>query len=231
MKQIDSDGCSKWLPLLRRELDPLFSEKGFFYHKKHSCYYKIRDDVLAFVLLSPRSYGYECGMYIQPLYIPADAFILTLGDEISHMEHRRRNRYALCNDLRPEEREANVQNIVKLLLSHAFGWFDKIGSPHGICRYALSRGRIGQRIFAPPVWRYEAKAYSELYLKNYEQAEKDLQKFQEILSREYTRETCDWNEKTEKDIAHLLHTLRECPGDISRILQQNVDQTRSNLCL
>ena len=41
----------------------------------------------------------------------------------------------------------------------------------------------------------------------------------------------NWNEKTEKNIAHLLHTLRECPGDISRILQQNVDQTRSNLCL
>ena len=35
MKQIDSDGCSKWLPLLRRELDPLFSEKGFFYQPEY----------------------------------------------------------------------------------------------------------------------------------------------------------------------------------------------------
>jgi hypothetical protein len=168
-------------------------------------------------------------MYIQPLYIPADTLILTLGDEISHMESRRRNRYALYNDLRPEERIANVQNLVKYLESHAFAWFDKVGSPRGICRYAFSRGRIGRRLFAPDVWRYEAKAYSELYLRQYKQAKKDLLTFRQILRKNYWSDTCDWVTEKENQITHLLHTLRECPEEIPSILQNNAEHTRMHL--
>lgn len=223
--------AGKWLPLLRRELDPLFAAKGFLAHKKHSCYYQIRDDVLSFVLLSPRSYGYECGMYIQPLYIPADTLLLTLGDEMCHMEHRRRHRFALYNDLRGEERVANVQHLNKYLASHAFAWFDKIGSPQGICRYALSRGRIGRWLFAPDVWRYEAKTYSELYLGQYKQAEKDLLTFLGILRKDHSSEIHEWVEEQETQITHLLDTLRDSPDEIPRILQNNVEHTRNNLCI
>ena len=101
--------------LIRKELDPLLLHNGFLYFAKRLCYYRVQNDVLCFILFNKKSYGYEFGMYIQPLYITNSTMVLNLGNTLEYIEYQQRKYYILLNDHSECQLESNLKNISQYL--------------------------------------------------------------------------------------------------------------------
>ena len=209
--------------LIRDELDPVLLQNGFLHLAKSLCYYKVQDDVLCFILFNKKSYGYECGMYIQPLYIPNSTIVLNLGNTLEYIEHQQRKCFTLWNDFSKSEIESNLKNVSLYLQEKGESWFQKIGSPRGISQNILNPAEIGQYISSPEVWIYEAKAYSDLYLGDYKQAQLFFEKFIKTLKESNTGE---WVLEQEKTVSYLLDAMHHTPTDIYKILREYVKKTR-----
>lgn len=212
--------------IIRNNLDHLLASKGFLFHPRDFCYYRIQSDVVSFVLFSDKSYGYECGLYVQPLYVPNSSLVLCLGDSIEHAEFSQRQQYYLWKDYAQADIETNISNISLYLSRYGFSWLQDIGTPAGISQNVLGQNEIGRRIFSPIIWRIEAKAYSDLYLGNYKDAQRSFEEFLSILKKDYIGE---WVTEQEQYILDLLMIMNQSPEKIDDVLRMNVCGMREKL--
>lgn len=97
--------------LIHNRIADCMKQNGFRRYKTKLCYYRIRGDVLSFILFNTKSYGYECGAYIQPLYIPCPVLSLDYGDTVERMEWAEREKYSLWTDYSEEKLRENMENI------------------------------------------------------------------------------------------------------------------------
>jgi len=210
--------------LIHNRIADCMKQNGFRRYKTKLCYYRIRGDVLSFILFNTKSYGYECGAYIQPLYIPCPVLSLDYGDTVERMEWAEREKYSLWTDYSEEKLRENMENIRRYCAEKVFMWLEEIGSPQGIRTHILEER---SRIFCPPVRRYEAMAYSSLYLGDMENGKRYLDAVDRELRDGYTGG--GWIQEMPDETERLLRAIDAGHGEVERILRKNVEISREVL--
>jgi hypothetical protein len=187
-------------------------------------YYRITENILNFVLFNRKSYGYECGIYIQPLYIPNDTLVLDLGDSMRHIDFAERKKYDLDLSMSRDEIESNLHTIIVFFKKTAVPWFEKIGTPEGVCKHILGASREAKILWTEDKWKYEARAYSELYVGNYRNAVEYFEKFTTALRQENVG---DWVEKTLLTINKIITAIDiDMPSVKSKLIQTAQDMKK-----
>ena len=191
-------------------------------------YYRIIDNVLNFIFFDSRSFGFECGIYILPLYIRNEALVLDFGDQVWRIDNKNSKNYYLFLEMNEVRIIENIESHSLFFKKIAFDWFDKIGSPKGISQYILSNKKESKIMFTPDKWRYEAKAYSELYLKNYNVAQMYFEKFISDLTKDNSGE---WNDVTIENINSLMTLINTDPYKANEMLLKTIKDMRKMLQL
>ena len=205
---------------------PVCINAQFIRHKKTFMYYRVTDNVLSFILFDKKSFGFEGGIYIQPLYIPSESLVLNLGNEVWCIADRSADNYRLYLDMEPDKITKNIESCAIFLKKTAFDWFDKVGSPKGISDYILSNAKESSWFFTPDKWKNEAKAYSDLYLGKYETSIKSFERFISELAKDNVG---SWVDETIKNVKTLVALVKTEPNKINEMLLQTANEMRKTL--
>ena len=197
---------------------PICGNANFFRHKKSFMYYRITDNVLNFILFETKSFGFECWICVQPLFVFNEALILSLGNNVSHIDNKNFKNYYLYLEMDTEEISKNIEAHALFFRKTAFDWFDKVGNPKGISDYITSNTKESKVFFTPDEWRYEFKAYSDLYLGNYNMA---LNYFEKFITELTKNSVGSWDETIQK-INSLIALIKTEPNKTNEILLQTV---------
>lgn len=206
---------------INKIIKPVCEEYGFKRRGESLIYYKIKDDVLNFIYFQGKTLCIECGIYILPLYILSDSFVLQYGNGIIYTNLCDRNDFFLRQDMDDEDIITNINNHTMFLRKVAFPWFDRIGTPQGIADYALKDNIL----FTPPVFRNEIKGYSELYLQNYKKAEKYISKYLRMRRKGYGYRG---SEDEQREFI-FLDKVKNSPTEAYNELLRNVVETKKAL--
>ncbi|MEA4832175.1 MAG: hypothetical protein VB118_06115 [Oscillospiraceae bacterium] len=205
---------------------PICKAEGFVQKNKSLMYYKTIDNVLNAILFDTRSTGYECQIFVQPLYISNDSLVLGLGDSVWRIDINHYKSYHLMLDMDESGITSNIESHAMFFQKTAFDWFDNVGSPSGICKYICSNHKESKIFYTPIIWKYEAKAYSELYLKNFSNAIKYYDLFVKELKEGNAR---GWRDVKIEEIEEMIKGIQTSPEIIHGKLIQTAKETRARI--
>ena len=207
-------------------IKPVCENAGFIRHKKELMYFKITDTVLNTIVFDTKSTGFECWICVQPLYIFNEAIVLNLGDAVWRIDNKNFKNYHLNLDMDEDEISKNLEAHILFFKKTAFSWFDRVGNPKGISDNILSNNKDSKVFFTPDKWRYEAKAYSDLCLKNYKAAQEYFEKF----ISELIKDGADvLNDTMVQNVKTLILQIQKEPLKANEILHQNVQKMKEFL--
>ena len=137
----------------------------FEYMKDIFAFYRLRDNLLSFILFDNKPGDFECGAYVLPLYMPTESLYLDYGNALRFMDRRHASKYALHTDMTEKEVAAHLQYIYVFLKKRVLPALNRVSTPRGFARHVLRDG-FSDILFTSPVNRYTAAPFTWFYLGN-----------------------------------------------------------------
>lgn len=137
----------------------------FEYMKDIFAFYRLRDNLLSFILFDNKPGDFECGAYVLPLYMPTESLYLDYGNALRFMDRRHASKYALHTDMTEKEVAAHLQYVYVFLKKRVLPALNRVSTPRGFARHVLRDG-FSDILFTSPVNRYTAAAFTWFYLGN-----------------------------------------------------------------
>lgn len=118
--------------LILAVIAPICEEHQYQRLPTHLGFYKIRDGVMSFVLFEGKSTGFECGLYVLPLYMPNEDLVLDYGNQIWRMDIRNAAQYALNCNMSEEWILRPLEQTKRYLQNTGFALLEHFGTPQGV---------------------------------------------------------------------------------------------------
>lgn len=145
---------------IARSINPFMKEHGFF--RKSLCFYKFSNDIAFCIeLLCPSELIYvHC--YIMPLYIPTPCRHFSYGNRLSEIVGNEVE--VLSVHCTMNEITAWIIKLCESLQHNVFPFFDRIGNPEKLAKYALSSECNKEHyFFCPKLQLYRLAYYTYSY--------------------------------------------------------------------
>ncbi len=202
--------------LIGKNFDSYAKECGYAHRLSPSglFWYKIENNIMRSIAFETKSDGYCPIYFIQPLYMGFDYIVLSYGKDISHCRH---DEYYFYKDSSEEKIALNLEHVKSYLNSKVNKTLEKLCNPK-----MLVKNPPKKILFLSPYDICELKAYSNLYIGNYNRA---YSLFSKLLPQTLL------NSSVAAKIEQVLDLLKNSKSKIPEFLQSNINKSVTSLKL
>lgn len=204
-----------------REKMKVFCKENGYKKRKNTLFLKDYDELIQYISFDIRYQGVNCEIAIQPLYMPAQGFVLEFGNRLEHYSLTHNGNWALSPI--DEEIEEEFDEMILLFKTSVGSWFEKNNSIEKI----IENLETGQNIRPSGLsieMKHEMLGFSYARLGELEKARENMQEYVEITKdRPYPEHR--------KYQYELYDTLVNHPEKVESLLESYKQNTREALRL
>lgn len=142
-----------------------FNEENGFYFLKPTLIMKDNYDIAYYLIIGPRLNRTVCDIVVQPLYIPAKQFILSISERLQFITTKTELKHfpwGNCNG-NPQMFEDEVNEIFEIFSNEGMNWFSNFSSSQEIINTSINFNEEKHKACWNSTDRLETRAISYLY--------------------------------------------------------------------
>lgn len=212
-----------FVTLLKKVMKPFVSQHNFSFNKP-IILVRNRNDTLHIINFDVHAPGFNCDIAIQPLYVPDDTIVLSLGNRVNHFKVKLPGTWGY-GDSHQDEQE--LKEVINLLETNVLPWFDEVGSPEGIVKFLKHEWEAASNLIVgfPPYLRYLYTGFSYMYLGELRIGTIEL----EHLLNELQDDSRPWVVELKRSAETLISLSTEGEEKVKQQLASYLEYTRGNL--
>lgn len=143
-----------------------FNKENGFYFLKPTLIMKDHYDIAYYLIIGPHLNRTVCDIVVQPLYIPAEQFILSISERLQFITTKANLKHfpwGNCNG-NPQKFEDEINEIFEIFSNEGMIWFYNFSSPQEIINTSINFNEEKHKVCWNSTDRLETRAISYLYI-------------------------------------------------------------------
>lgn len=202
-----------------------FANKNNFKFLKPTVLIRENDNLLQIINFDIINGHFNCDIAIQPLYIPVEYIILSVGNRLDKFNTK--IPYIWGFEKTIDDLENDLEEVLYLLEKNAIKWFDDIYNIQDFIDLLKNKYPEYKLLRATEKTNIEFLGYSYLVLGEYNLA-KDMF---EIIVKENEKYSSNWALKDVEKFQKIINIIDNEPEVINKMIKENIEYTKEKLKL
>lgn len=202
-----------------------FAIKNNFKFLKPTVLIRENDNLLQIINFDIINGHFNCNIAIQPLYIPVEYIILSIGNRLNKFNTEKPYIWGFGKTI--EDLENDLEEVLYLLEKNAIKWFDDIYNIQDFIELLKNKYPEYELLRATEKTNIKFLGYSYLVVGEYNLA-KDMF---EIIVKENEKYSSNWALKDVEKFQKIINIIDNEPEVINKMIKENINYTKEKLKL